>query len=57
MLRYAVANQIGLHFNPAGYEILFQEVNKLIEQKWPDQTPEKLPMVLPAWNVAEAWKD
>jgi len=46
----------GLHFNPAGYDILFQELIKVIADKWPDQTPGKLPMVLPPWNDAESWK-
>jgi hypothetical protein len=46
----------GLHFHPAGYKILYQEVTKLIAELWPDQVAEKLPTVLPAWNDAEAWK-
>jgi hypothetical protein len=46
----------GLHLSPAGYDIFFQEVMKLIAQKWPDQMPEKLPMVLPPWDDMEAWK-
>ncbi|KAF7677619.1 hypothetical protein GT037_004478 [Alternaria burnsii] len=46
----------GLHFNPAGYDILYQELMKVIEQQWPDQMPEKLSMVLPPWNDQEAWK-
>lgn len=29
---------------------------KVIAEKWPDQTPDKLPMVLPAWNDPAAWK-
>jgi heme-degrading monooxygenase HmoA len=29
---------------------------KVIATTWPDQTPEKLPMVLPIWNDLEAWK-
>jgi lysophospholipase L1-like esterase len=47
---------IGLHFNPAGYDVLFQELMKLIAEQWPDQTPDELPMVLPRWNDAVAWK-
>jgi hypothetical protein len=46
----------GLHFNPAGYDVLFQELVKLIAERWPDQVPEKLPMVLPAWNDPQAWE-
>jgi lysophospholipase L1-like esterase len=46
----------GLHFNPAGYDILFQELTKLIAERWPDQVAETLPMVLPAWNDANAWE-
>ncbi|KAH7063823.1 SGNH hydrolase-type esterase domain-containing protein [Paraphoma chrysanthemicola] len=46
----------GLHFNPAGYDVFYQEIRKVIAETWPDQTPEKLPMVLPPWNDADAWK-
>ncbi|KAH8704600.1 SGNH hydrolase-type esterase domain-containing protein [Phaeosphaeriaceae sp. PMI808] len=46
----------GLHFNPAGYDILFQLLMKLIAERWPDQTPDKLAMVLPPWNDVGAWK-
>ncbi|KAF1830142.1 SGNH hydrolase [Decorospora gaudefroyi] len=46
----------GLHFNPAGYEIFYQELIKLIAERWPDQMPEQVPMVLPAWNDQDAWK-
>lgn len=46
----------GLHLNPAGYGVLFQALMGVIAREWPDQTPDKLPMVLPAWNDLEAWK-
>ena len=46
----------GLHFNPAAYQILYEEMMKVIEKTWPDQMPEKLPMVLPAWSDAAAWE-
>ncbi|KAF2105940.1 SGNH hydrolase-type esterase domain-containing protein [Lophiotrema nucula] len=46
----------GLHFNPSGYDLFFQEVKSLIENKFPDQTAENLPMVLPAWNDLAAWE-
>ena len=36
--------------------MLFQELVKLIAERWPDQVPEKLPMVLPAWNDPRAWE-
>jgi len=46
----------GLHLNPAGYEILSQEVMKVIELQWPDQMPESLPMAFPRWNDQVAWQ-
>lgn len=46
----------GLHFKPRAYVILFEEVMKLIERVWPDQSPERLPSVLPAWNDESAWR-
>ena len=47
----------GLHFSQAAYKLLFEELIALIEQKWPDQIPEQLPFVLPAWDDEEAWRD
>jgi hypothetical protein len=29
---------------------------KVIAERWPDQLPDKLSMVLPAWNDAEGWR-
>jgi lysophospholipase L1-like esterase len=46
----------GLHFHPAGYKILYDELTKLIAELWPDQVAEKLPTVLPLWNDAAAWE-
>lgn len=46
---------LGLHFHPAGYEILYQEITKLIAELWPDQAAEKLSTVLPGWNDEESW--
>jgi hypothetical protein len=51
-----LTERVGLHFNPAGYVILYQELTKLIAEQWPDQTPEQLPLVLPPWNDQDAWK-
>ncbi|KAI9702545.1 MAG: hypothetical protein M1836_001025 [Candelina mexicana] len=42
----------GLHFNPEAYELLFEELMKLIKVTWPDQDPEQLPYVLPSWEIA-----
>jgi lysophospholipase L1-like esterase len=47
----------GLHFSHSAYELLFQELIALIERRWPDQAPERLPFVLPAWDDEEAWMD
>ncbi|KAI9754797.1 MAG: hypothetical protein M1835_000865 [Candelina submexicana] len=42
----------GLHFNPEAYELLFEELMKLINVTWPDQDPEQLPDVFPSWENA-----
>ncbi|GAB7327843.1 hypothetical protein MBLNU13_g11634t2 [Cladosporium sp. NU13] len=47
----------GLHLTPDGYRVLYHQLMALIADTWPDQLPEQLPMVLPAWNELEAWKD
>lgn len=39
----------GLHLSPAGSRIVYDEIMKVIEGNWPDQTPEILPMVFPSW--------
>lgn len=45
----------GLHLTPAGYKVLHEEMTILISNAWPDQTPEQLPFVLPAWDNDKAW--
>lgn len=47
----------GLHFSRSAYELLFHDLITLIEREWPDQIPERLPFVLPAWDDEEAWRD
>jgi lysophospholipase L1-like esterase len=47
----------GLHFSQSAYKLLFEELITLIQRKWPDQMPEQLPFVLPAWDDEEVWKD
>lgn len=48
---------LGLHLTPDGYRVLFHKLMELIATTWPDQLPERLPMILPAWDEVEAWKD
>jgi hypothetical protein len=48
-------NVVGLHFTPKAYGIFYEEIMKTIAGKWPDQIPEKLPYVIPAWDDTEAW--
>ncbi|QIW99946.1 hypothetical protein AMS68_005464 [Peltaster fructicola] len=45
----------GLHFNPAGYKVVYDELMALIAKTWPDQRPDELPFVLPAWDHPSAW--
>ncbi|KAJ5787994.1 hypothetical protein N7457_002984 [Penicillium paradoxum] len=42
----------GLHLTSAGNRVVYEEVMKVIQANWPDQTPESLPMVFPSWNDA-----
>jgi len=37
---------------PAGYRIVYDQVLKVIRANWPEQAPEKLPMVFPSWGEA-----
>jgi isoamyl acetate esterase len=47
----------GLHFSRSAYELLFERLIAVIERTWPDQLPERIPFVLPAWDDVNAWKD
>ncbi|RDI84349.1 hypothetical protein Vi05172_g5750 [Venturia inaequalis] len=47
----------GLHLTGKGNRIVYQELIKLISEKWPDQTPEALTFDLPYWGDEAAWKD
>ncbi|KAH8589539.1 SGNH hydrolase-type esterase domain-containing protein [Bisporella sp. PMI_857] len=45
----------GLHFTPKAYIIFYEEMMRTIAAKWPDQLPEELPYVIPAWDDTAAW--
>lgn len=45
----------GLHLTAEGYGVMYEEMMALIARVWPDQTPEKLPFVLPSWEDRRAW--
>lgn len=47
-------NLEGLHFNPEGYRLMYNEVMKVIRERIPDQSPERLPSVYPPWQRAPA---
>ncbi|KAG8970868.1 hypothetical protein FRC03_000086 [Tulasnella sp. 419] len=40
----------GLHLKPAGYDIIFNAILKIIRQKYPHLAPENLPLALPSWE-------
>jgi len=42
----------GLHLTKLGYDVLFQELVKLIKHDIPDCAPGNLPFVLPEWREA-----
>lgn len=42
----------GLHFNPKGYEIMYDEVLQTIRQYYSELDPETLPFMYPHWEVA-----
>ncbi|KAL2400949.1 hypothetical protein ABEF95_009874 [Exophiala dermatitidis] len=41
----------GLHFTPTAYQLVFDELVKLIHEKLPDQLPENLPSIFPDWRA------
>ncbi|KIV83602.1 hypothetical protein PV11_05615 [Exophiala sideris] len=40
----------GLHFTASAYQIVFDELVKLIQEELPELTPENLPFVFPDWK-------
>lgn len=46
----------GLHLSPSGYKVLHEALLELIRRVWPDQMPDRLPMVLPEWSDVGGWK-
>lgn len=42
----------GLHLTADGYKIVYDVIMETIRTNWPDQDPEKLPMVFPGWADA-----
>ncbi|KAK0345686.1 hypothetical protein LTR91_015983 [Friedmanniomyces endolithicus] len=46
----------GLHFSGEGYRLLYGELMTLIERYWPESMPDRLPLMLPAWDFQPAWK-
>ncbi|KAL1957194.1 hypothetical protein VTO42DRAFT_6228 [Malbranchea cinnamomea] len=47
----------GLHFNPSGYRIMYDEVRKAIETHYPELMPERIPMNFPSWETAPGQDD
>lgn len=47
----------GLHFSRKGYDLFYDELMTLIATQWPDDTPDRLPMIAPAWDAPGKWVD
>ncbi|WEW57814.1 hypothetical protein PRK78_003281 [Emydomyces testavorans] len=46
----------GLHLSPAGYKVMHGEVMKVIRASYPDDAPEKLPVLFPPFEEAPGLK-
>ncbi|KAF2634782.1 SGNH hydrolase, partial [Massarina eburnea CBS 473.64] len=46
----------GLHFNPAGYDILFRALMRVVGEHWPELLPDNIREILPLWNDAAGWQ-
>lgn len=40
----------GLHFNPLGYRILYDEIRKVMAEAWPESQPDNLEKHFPDWG-------
>lgn len=45
----------GLHLNPEGYQIIYDEMMQLIEKELPEHMPVKIPYLFPSWDDGDAW--
>lgn len=45
----------GLHLTPAAYQVFYKEMMHVITDRWPEETPDRLPYVIPAWDDTDAW--
>ncbi|PWY68615.1 GDSL Lipase/Acylhydrolase family protein [Aspergillus heteromorphus CBS 117.55] len=50
--KFATLFTDGLHLAANGYRIVFDVIMKTVRENWPDQMPDKLPYVFPAWAFA-----
>jgi lysophospholipase L1-like esterase len=41
----------GLHLSGRGYKIFYEEVTGVIQERWPQETPENYPTVFPLWRA------
>ena len=42
----------GLHLNPEGYKVVFEELLKVMREKWPEYPPYKMPYAVKVpWEV------
>jgi hypothetical protein len=40
---------VGLHFTPEGYKLMYKAVTKVTKEELPELCPENLPFVFPPW--------
>lgn len=45
----------GLSLTPEAYQLLYEEIMKVVANDWPDETPGRLPYAIPAWDDTAAW--
>lgn len=46
----------GLHLTGEGYGVVYKEFMELLNKEYPEESPERLPFVLPGWADEEGWK-
>ena len=43
-------SSLGLHFTPTGYQVMYEEVTRVIREQLPDCIPDAFPSVLPPYD-------
>jgi len=45
-----LTSYLGLHFSPEAYDMMREELMRVIAEHYPEEMPDRLPLVFPEWD-------